>query len=485
MSKKNAFAAFAAATLIASCAQMESAAKRPNGSGPAPEIVTRLYLAEACPGDTKQNTLLEALFGVIFKPLIEMAIKGVGDSLKKAGEPEKTQLTTSDQSNFYKISWSNDAEKPSSIDLNVGCITIVRGELEKPATGADEAARKTRFDAVASALVGKFKPPEDSTAPAMQPSDVRRYLTPSKQGTDAVAAKSSYDLDFNQNILFFGQFAVTYSEDETAMRIRPKAVLIGDPLGKGNKRRDLVLTFAFQGPGQTGTGDAFAVSTVSLSNAKAGTFLSEDDVSKLSSGWFPLAPLHDDVAAALKARDTAQDDLLALRDLKASLQAQLTRGKGEDGKPLSTEDRDALTQKIEQADAQIARMNTQLEEDKIRFTLTSPVTLAATVTETQDGNKFLVDFGTFLSGNSEKLAEPLFNEFDPATRRAAKATEADAKDTLSIAAIEAVAAHVKAKATTGDDRDEVVIRTSEIKAKQACRKLKDAGYNEVDCLGYY
>ena len=118
------------------------------------------------------------------------------------------------------------------------------------------------------------------------------------------------------------------------------------------------------------------------------------------------------------------------------------------------------------------------------FEKTSPGTVVVTLTETRDGNKFLTDLGSYITSNKAAIGQPFFNELDPTTREAADSAAADTKNTLKIAAIEAVAAHKAADAKTGDDRSEAVIRVTQIKAQQACRKLRENGQYEADCIGY-
>ena len=113
-----------------------------------------------------------------------------------------------------------------------------------------------------------------------------------------------------------------------------------------------------------------------------------------------------------------------------------------------------------------------------------PPTVGVTVTETQKGNEFLVNLGSFLSENSKTIAEPIANTLDPEKRKEAKAAEQDNEDALRIAVIEAIATYDTENAKEGTERDESKIKVAKIKASQACRKLQAAGYDDVSCIGF-
>tara|TARA_R110002049_G_scaffold32139_4_gene107544 strand:- start:3274 stop:4506 length:1233 start_codon:yes stop_codon:yes gene_type:complete len=410
---------------------------------------------------------------------LEFVVQSAGAAIKAAGEPQKTEVRADTTGHFYEVKWSGTDGDPSQVALNTDCLTIVHGRLAV-APKADE----TWFDlekAAKDSIRSKYKVPAGSLQSAMTEETALSVMSPQ------IGALIPPRFEFSDDIRFFGRFAIEPSDDKTAVKISPQFVLVGDLFEPkkhfASGERDIVLTLTIHGPDASGTGDAFSVASLTLPRVKAGTYYDGADAYRLASGWFPPAPLPKSVGEHISARDQAVQDLRDLKAIRASLQRSLTDGKDSKGQALTSESRHALEIELVDADAEISRMGSLLDSDP-PFRRAAPITFRATLAETQDGVKYLSDIGDFLLKQKEALAAPVFDAIDPDTRRAAIEARADNKDTLRLAAIDAVDNFRKADATTGEDRSEAAVRSARIKAEGACRKLRQEGFSDIDCLGF-
>jgi len=90
----------------------------------------------------------------------------------------------------------------------------------------------------------------------------------------------------------------------------------------------------------------------------------------------------------------------------------------------------------------------------------------------------------FLEENNKVVAATIIEKLAPTKSKEAAALEADSEDALRIAAIEAVSSYGTENNKSGGDRDESKIRVAKIKASQACRKLRAAGYDDITCNNF-
>ena len=251
------------------------------------------------------------------------------------------------------------------------------------------------------------------------------------------------------------------------MRFIPKKVLVGEALskkkGRSKKKRDLVTVISLQTPSQNGGGKAFAVATANFKDVTDGKFLNSSSLRHSGTGWMPLPAVPASVTTTLKANAKRQSDLATTIDTLSktaagsATHAQLTASK----------------------DALIKHINL----DK-KLTRAAPITISASVVETQEGSKFLQKFGAFISKNSTEITNPIYEAIDPGTRSTAAITAQTSDDTLRIAAIEAVTAYTAENAKTGIDRSDAKIRVAKIKADAACRGLRNGGFDDIICLGF-
>lgn len=499
-------------------------------------LITKVYTSPTCTPlvPTVDPEFAQALAGLIVAPLVESAVKGVGNSIKKAGEDKVTTRNAIRRSNFYLVVFGDDAQERNDLKLNVGCVTVVHGAAST-ATDNDaiieRVAFRERFKSVAEGSEWIYLFPgstltSDNCPVAQESAGKASNHSPygsvsSKNSADSaesqisagsvsnqdptpVASRPTCANTFTEDIRFFAQYSATMSTDRTAMRLDPNTVLIGAPFVKPKRsasgKRDIVVVLSFQLPSQSGSGDGFAVSTSNFANVKSDTVVSPDKLSESVSGWMPLAPLPKTVSSLLSANEKRRKDLQAVTDeleILEKRQKDLQALIGEleaDGKPVPKETLNSILkvqEKITAAEAALSRLEEVLTRDESALStvgdtpqsIVAPVTVAATLVETQEGNEFLVKLGSFLSENSTKIAEPIIEQLDPAKRQAAAATAADAEDDLRVKALEAAAAYNLENAKTGDERNELAIRVAQIRAEQACRKLRAEGYEDVVCLG--
>ena len=422
------------------------------------KLVTRVYTDVTCPEQPTQEALAEILAGLFLKPLLETTVKGIGDAIKKAGEDQVTTRNAKSISHFYSVALGSGAQDATKVDIDIGCVTVVHGRLFDPRTPADTKEKQARD------FAERF---------SVQPADVGRYLSP--------AEPNGGTREYTDDVRFFAQYALNLSDDNTAMYLEPITVLVGEPF-KTPKRsakgsRDIVLVLSMKLPSQNGGDDAFAVATSKYIKTKSNTRLSGVEVEDGRSGWMPLAPIPKSISVRIAANAKRRVDLQSLSDA-ANNYERLAAAEEDSAKKKE------LLAKKAAADISRKRLSKLITQDEEEISRVSPVTIEATLVETQKGNEFLVNLGSFISGKSSDIAQPIFDAIDPATKDKAASAELDNEDALRIAAIEAVGNFDSEDAKATPERDEVKIRIAKIKAEQACRKLRAAGHDDVSCVGF-
>ena len=418
--------------------------------------VTRVYVDSACPQNSGAESFGAVAAGLFLEPLISAGIKGIGGAIKKAGEDKLTTVRGSRSTHFYSLVLGETAQEETKINLLMGCLTIVHGQLSK---SNDPAIKK-------KVIADFLKRYPDR----IEEGNVNNYLSPDDLGGDTQV--------FSDDIRFFIQYQVALSNDLTAMRLVPVTALFGKRIGKGNKSKtDLVIVSSFQTPSKSGTDGAFAMATSKFSDIQANKHFEDSELEYLATGWMPLPAIPEIVKARVKANAQRRLDLRTFQDTVGSLKTQIS----EEKKAAKKKELEKL---LESALTSIERLKDLIVMDKEIISDTTPITVNVVLTETQKGNEFLVKLGTYLGENSTKIAKPIAEAVDPSKRETAKVATQDKEVTLRIAAIEAAASHEAEEDKTGNDRNESKIRVTKIKASQACRKLRAAGYDDVMCLGY-
>ena len=436
--------------LAAFCATGCSAASGKKSS------VTRVYVNSSCPNYDKAESLGAIALGLFLEPLITAGIKGIGGAIKKAGEDKVTTVRGMETTHFYSLALGDGAQDETELNLRMGCLTVVHGQLSQ---SNDPKVQ----DQEVAAFLKRY--PTD-----IQKADVFNYLSPPDTSGDTQV--------FSDDIRFFVQYQVKLSDDLTAMRFIPIAALSGQRIGKDKKSKtDLVVVSSIQTPSNGGADSAIAIATSNFASIQVNKYFKQSELKDMATGWMPLPAIPESVKSRVKANAKRRQDLQAFNDTVASLDTQIV------DESDSKKKKDFIAKRAA-AKKSIVRLKKLIELDKKAISNTAPITVKVSLTETQKGNEFLVKLGSYISDNSATIAKPIAEAIDPAKREAAKATEEDAEDTLRIAAIEAVAGHEAEVAKSGSDRSESKIRVAKIKASQACRKLRAAGQDDVMCIGY-
>ncbi|MGY6449924.1 hypothetical protein [Vibrio parahaemolyticus] len=413
--------------------------------------VTRVFVDPVCPVTPSQEAIGELLVGLAIEPVIAAGIKGLGGALKAAGEDKVATTSGQDTSHFYEVNLGHDAQTSTSLNLDMGCITVVNGVLNDGGRVQTEQV---------DTFLARYRT-------KMREDDVFNYLSP-RDGTGDTQL-------FSDDIRFFAQYRVDISKDLTAMRFVPIRVISGARIGKSNKaQRDVVVIVSIAQPSKDG---AFAIASSNFSNLAENKFFEPSELESMSSGWMPLPVVPEIVAKRIAANAERRNTLQNHQDLIEELDAQIAAEKNESKK---------VALKIKKSDAQksIDRLKAIIEEDNGVLKLITPVNVEITLTETQKGNDFLVKLGSYLSESNKTIAGEIAPELNPIQREAAKAKQADVEDTLRITAIDAVAAYEEEEEKTGAERSASKVRTTKIKASQACRKLRAIGQDDVVCVGF-
>lgn len=416
----------------------------------------RVYTQPKCPKTgSAQSATGAALSGLVIQALVSNTIKGITNAIKKAGEDKAETKTAFDNNYFYSYVIPDEPDKEKKLQLNVGCITVVYGELSQDVLGEKEQR----------AIDKRFS---EKYTSGLQKDDVATILSP---GDPSV-------YEFTENIKFFGEYQLKLSSDRTAMKLIPSRMLIGkpiDPRAKINKERDYAIIISLMTPAKAATGAAFAMGKFSFDDLKTTSYLSGDDLSEIESTWMPVASIPKSTKDSLLAYEERIDSIKKFGVKADELQLEINKTVD------ATKKADLETARMEILKSQKVLEDAQKAEKK-KLSKTTPVTVSLSITETQDGNKFLAAVGSFLSDNNDAIEEQLTNRLDPSKRDASNETELDAVDELRKKVITTVAAYNEAEGKSGSDRSQSAIDTALIDARSACRKLRNAKLEDLRCL---
>ena len=428
-----------------------------------PEYKTRILVSNACTAGDGAESIFGAIAGVALKPIIEAGVKGLGNAIKKAGEDKVTIKKAKQATHFYSIELGDGAQDETKVNLNVGCITIVDGALSTANADADKELDKIT-------LVNNFL--KANGQKALEESDANRFLNP--------IPGERLRRYFSSDIRYYGQYNVVVSSDKTAFRLQPQEALIGKPFKKSNKSkdRDIEIIISFDLPASNEEGATHAVSTSSFKKAKAYRYFAERDLSENGTGWMPMPGVTKSVIDRINSNQKRRIDLQALEDKLTSVQTDL-RAVG-----LTAKQKVEFVKMESATKLAIKRLESLIENDEDVVSDATPITVKASIIETQKGSKFLQKLGEFIAENNETIGKPIFESIDPNTQKTANVAAEDNEDTLRIAAIEAIANFQIEDAKLGTERSDSNIRVAQIKAQQACRKLRAEGHEDLDCVGF-
>jgi hypothetical protein len=166
-----------------------------------------------------------ALLGLFVPKLIETAITGIANALKKAGDDETEQMTAENFTDLYVA----DAQQALSVNPALGCVLGVWFELDKDS------------------------PPDDDVARTLKAAS----LVPAKAAVGGVFEAS-----------------IRPTSDATAFFLDTRHFSVRDFIGSRRKdERSYVVTLTLSTPSATAEGNAFALGKISLGHRKRGDTL--------------------------------------------------------------------------------------------------------------------------------------------------------------------------------------------------------------------
>lgn len=376
------------------------------------------------------SSFVTALLGLIFPSLAQAGIKGVGEALKRAGQPADVHVTGWAASDFFIVKPGPvSAERPISptVEFARPCVLVAFGPVtpDRPANGKQVSATIKADDTVLN--------------------DQRTSLTDGLEDSLASA------IDRKRMTVLVAQLQA--SADGTAFRLVPQFVRLGGAMRSSNASalRTVAITLSLMPPSASPDGTAAAVRTFPFSDLTAAKTIAGTSAEQLASDWIPMPALSDAVKARAAAATKRQEDIAALEAAQAAAGATAAQGGHLAG------DIDRLKRLAE----------------KEREMVAAPMTWRADLHETGGGSKLLVGLGEFVSGKSAEIAAPIFAAIDPSKAE----HRASAEDQLRLDAITAADAYEKARSGT----DAAAKRIAEIKARAGCRRLEAAGFADPAC----
>ena len=289
------------------------------------------------PATEQAGGLGAALLALIVPKLIETAIRGVANALKKAGEKETKQLTADEFCDLYVARDKEDKNKDFVLSLNPGLGYVLGVWFEDP---------------------DKHSPPDD---------DVVRKLKAAK----LVPAKAAVGGVF--------EAAIRHVPDDTGFFLDTRHFSARDFIGdRDKKERDYVVTLALNTPDATGEGSTVSLGKIDLGTVTLGKSLVPpgqpfDEYPRFRSNLMPWPQMSEASKAAF-------------------------------GRDVSSGTANGRTY--------------------------MPVTFSLTVTETADGNKFLLTLGELLGGVAEKAAGEISKRILPDEIKKTAAEEAAGAEKL-------------------------------------------------------
>lgn len=416
----------------------------PSLAGPRQGLRAVAAYSDACGVyDNQSPALLAALVGIVLEPVIAAGVTALGSALKKAGEPDEASVRAQTAGSFYKMSVPTDQPGIKLTRLH-NCLIVAVG------VGVGDGV------ALTNAAIGQ------------SPGD---FLSANR----FTAAPS---------LLLAG--AVELSKDRSAWRYVPEVLYVGSPLTTDNwtkkSGRDLVVTLTLSGIAATADDGVIATRSIKIERYYngAGPITNKDQLADLATGWMPLPQPSDTVKVLVLAATQRKLDRAALATTRSDALAEAADMKN------PKVQRDAATARAAKVPAQIAELNTKIDQDFKDLTELVPVTARFDIHETRDGNMFLVKLGETLSENAAAISKPIADRVSPIARGASAVADRDAavaagnaEDTARVAAITAVAdwqSLVAANDTVAKQR------VAKIAAIGACRTLKLKGFADPACL---
>lgn len=429
------------------------------GSANAKSVNSIAWSAPTCKKPTTEEreefAFLGTLLSMAIGTVVEGGIKGLGDALVKAGSPKDINAQRTLNSHLYSVDIPEVASEPVSPTVSFArkCFVGIFGpKLDASTSAVPNQTSTTSPDSISQGyeIAGVEPLAEDGSLNARVFGAVGRVI------------------DLEKSYVFVVE--VESSDDGTAFRLVPKQVSFGSSFDGRNRKRDVFFTVSFIPPAGLKDGSATATRTFSFKSIVQREPLSGPQANMKSTSWMPLPPIPENVNSKIKDARKRAADIYALN---FNLEACASNGSDLGGREclLSAEG-------IKKARSDRQRLLALLQRDRDALGLVSPYSIQLAAKETRPGSKFLVRLGEFLSGNAEKLGEPIIERLDSEKRASAKEQSTAAVEALRITAITEASAYAKAIS----DEDETAARIAEIKLGAACRQIEAAGFSDVACL---
>lgn len=403
----------------------------------AQNVSSVLWMSSECTAPpttaTGDASVLASVFGVILGPLIQSGIKGLGDAIAKAGASSEIHGVGTLETYLYAVIVPKELNKLGQPELRFSRRCLIAAF-----------APKTKPDARPLELAAKLQN-QDS-----------RPLTETGAWNPDLTAQLGAELDSTRMSVLVA--SLDLSRDGTAFRFVPQFASLGEAFDGKTRERSLTFTTSLLPPGSAADGTAAAVRSITFDKVVVARVVGRDEARLSETSWMPVPSIPE----TLKARiDSTKQRLADAYGLYYSLSSGVLKA-----------------DEKKKADADLDRLKRLLDNDRNALKEIAPYTVRVDAHQTRPGSPFLVNLGTFLSGNSDKIATPIADAVNTEKRAAAAETGAQKVEALRITAITEAESWAKAVAA----KDGAAARIARIKLGSACRQIEAEGFSEPACV---
>jgi len=224
-------------------------------------IETRVYLRSQCIlGEERvleQPKIIAALAAIFVPALIEKGLDAVSTALKKAGSPETLQDSGKYPTYLYRLSFNADGKGQLSLNPDLGCAILVRGEFSGP---DPEDQSKVSFPEN-GLLLGKDQ--EGKRIARLNASRIPIKKLVAEYEADIRTADDSTAIEYESMFLEMSAFQGSRSSDSRAV----------------------VVSLTFAGVGAKEDASTLSLALIDLGVVKRGTILGPGELRSRRSGW--------------------------------------------------------------------------------------------------------------------------------------------------------------------------------------------------------
>jgi hypothetical protein len=408
-----------------------------------PEIQTKVIFQEECPvSEVKTESFLGGLALAIIPSLVESGVKSLGNAIKKMGEDEPFTTSISKNVDFYSLDSSTNS---FTINSSSYCMIIVRGQVnaDKP---TDSFTKSNAFSTKAKMLFRKYGL---SDTPKFY---YEATLVPSND-------RSAFRVE--PKFIFYGDHLGPKNSKNLVLSVgfgKPSAVndstfaIFNSNLSRNGKTyhiNDSRLLEAYNSaylplPAVSSTASA-AMESYKLQQTQLVSFKTQllnldkkedPEISKLEKS---IAILKELSTSKYVKAEIALNDAIALCEHNDSCNLDSDENILKLKQALeNTKNTQELTDAISKIETQISERRTTIEASTQRTSISkaivileskisvakrtlnqsTPVNVTATLTETGNGNKFLVSLGEAISGASGTVKEAVTTKLTPDDKEA-------------------------------------------------------------------